>query len=146
MIYCTYNLLNMFWALVCPSPGAQDYTCVITAYGVWRLGCRWSAVRCMAAGYASGMRETAQLSSFHHPGCIACCHALDRRPLATKTLHTVRSNNTSIVSSPWWWVYKCPKHVEQIISAINHSAASSWLSSLCVCKMHGQIYIKFWLL
>jgi hypothetical protein len=24
----------------------------------------------------------------------------------------------------------CPKHVEQIISAINHSVASSWFSSL----------------
>ena len=28
------GLLNMFRALICPSPGAQDYTCVITAYGV----------------------------------------------------------------------------------------------------------------
>ena len=26
--------------------------------------------------------------------------------------------------------YKCPKHVEQIISAIKHSVASSWFSSL----------------
>ena len=32
--YCTYNLLNMFRALICPSPGARDYTCVIAAYGV----------------------------------------------------------------------------------------------------------------
>jgi len=30
----TYNLLNMFWALLCPSSGARDYTCVITTYGV----------------------------------------------------------------------------------------------------------------
>jgi len=34
MIYCTYNLLNMFRALTCPSSGARDYTCVIIAYGV----------------------------------------------------------------------------------------------------------------
>ena len=34
MIYCTYNMLNMFRALVCPSSGARDYMCVITAYGV----------------------------------------------------------------------------------------------------------------
>jgi hypothetical protein len=32
--YCTYNLLNMFRAFICPSLGARDYTCVIAAYGV----------------------------------------------------------------------------------------------------------------
>ena len=31
--YCTNNLLNMFRALICPSSGARDYTCVIAAYG-----------------------------------------------------------------------------------------------------------------
>ena len=69
-------------------------------------------------------------SRFSHPGRIACCPAPDRRPPATKALHTKYGNNTSIVSSSWWWAYKCPKHVEQIISAINHSVASSWFSSL----------------
>jgi len=54
------------------------------------------------------------------------------RPPATKALHTICGNNTSIVSSSWWWAYKCPKQVEQIISAINHSVASSWFSSLCI--------------
>jgi len=34
MIYCTYNLLNMFRALICPASGARDYTCVITTYCV----------------------------------------------------------------------------------------------------------------
>ena len=34
------------------------------------------------------------------------------------------------LSSSWWWAYKCPKHVEQIISAIKHSVAFSWFSSL----------------
>jgi len=34
MIYCTCSLLNMFRELICPSSGARDYTCVITAYGV----------------------------------------------------------------------------------------------------------------
>ena len=29
MLYCTYNLLNMFRVLICPSSGARDYTCVI---------------------------------------------------------------------------------------------------------------------
>jgi hypothetical protein len=64
------------------------------------------------------------------PGRIACCSAPNSRPPATKALHTICGNNTSIVSSSWWWAYKCPKHVEQIISAINHSVASSWFSSL----------------
>ena len=26
MLYCTYNLLNVFRALICPSSGARDYT------------------------------------------------------------------------------------------------------------------------
>jgi len=65
-----------------------------------------------------------------HPGSIACCPAPDHRPPATKALHTIYGNNTSIVSISWWWAYKCLKHVEQIISAIRHSVASSWFSSL----------------
>jgi len=65
-----------------------------------------------------------------HPRCIACCSACDSRPPATKALRTICGNNTSIVSSSWWWAYKYPKHVEQIISAINHWVASSWFSSL----------------
>ena len=72
-----------------------------------------------------------QLShSFPHPGRIACCSACNSRPPATKALHTICGYNTSIVLSSWWWTYKCPKHVEQIISAIKHSVASSWFSSL----------------
>ena len=34
MLYCTYDMLNMFRALLCPSSGALDYMCVIAAYGV----------------------------------------------------------------------------------------------------------------
>jgi len=71
-----------------------------------------------------------QSPNFPHPGRIACCPAPDRRPPATKTLHTISGNTTSIVSSSWWWAYECPKHVEHIISAIKHSVASSWFSSL----------------
>jgi hypothetical protein len=33
-------------------------------------------------------------------------------------------------SNSWWWAYKCPKHVEQIIGAVKHSVAASWFSSL----------------
>ena len=69
-------------------------------------------------------------SSFPYPWRITCCSAPNSRPPATKALHTICGNNTSTVSSSWWWAYKCPKHVEQIISAIKHSVASSWFSSL----------------
>jgi len=68
--------------------------------------------------------------NFLHPGRIACCSAPNSRPPTTKALHTICGSNTSTVSSSWWWTYKCPKHVERIISAITHSAASSWFSSL----------------
>jgi len=35
MIYCTYNVLNMFRALICSSSRAGDYTCIIAAYDVY---------------------------------------------------------------------------------------------------------------
>jgi len=89
------NLLSMFWALICPSPGAREYTCVIAACGVRCLG--WSAVRSRAAGYASGMREI--VHNFPHSGRIACCSAPNSRPPATKTSYTICGNNTNIVLS-----------------------------------------------
>jgi len=55
MVYYTYNMLNMFRALLGPWSGARDYVCVITAYGVRCLGCWLSEVRCRTAGFASGM-------------------------------------------------------------------------------------------
>jgi len=71
-----------------------------------------------------------QSHNFPHPGHIAYCSAPNSRPPATKTLHTICGNETSIVWSSWWWAYKCPKHVGQIVSAIKHSVASIWFSSL----------------
>ena len=59
MVYCTYNMLNMFRVLLCASSGARDYMRVITAYGVQCLGCWLSEVRYRTAGYASGMRDVA---------------------------------------------------------------------------------------
>jgi len=32
MLYCTYNMLSMFRALLCPSSGARDYVCY---YRLW---------------------------------------------------------------------------------------------------------------
>ena len=58
MVYCIYNVLNIFRVLLCPSSRAQDNMCVITAYSVWCVGCWLLEVRCRAAGYAFGMRDT----------------------------------------------------------------------------------------
>ena len=72
---------------------------------------------------------TGQSHNLPHPGRIACCSARNSWPPATKALQTICGYNTNIVSSSWWWEYKCPKHVEQIICA-KYSVASSWFSSL----------------
>ena len=77
MVYYTYNMLNMFRALLCASSGARDYMCFITAYGVRYLGCWLLEVRCRAAGYAFVMRDVAGQSR--------------------------GGNKTHIVSSSWWW-------------------------------------------
>ena len=73
-------------------------------------------------------------SSFPHPRRVACCPALDRRPPATKALHTICGNKTSIVSSSWWWAYEYQKHVEQIIITIKHLVASSWVFFSTRCE------------
>ena len=65
-------------------------------------------------------------SNISQPEHIVGCPAPDLRQPATKASHTIDSNNTHTVLSSWWWAQKCPKHVEHIISAINHSVASSW--------------------
>jgi hypothetical protein len=121
MLYCTYNILNMFRALLFPSSGARDYMCVITVYGVRCLVCWWS-VRFRTVGYASGMRVVAQLQSSNnpHPGHMTFCPAPDLRPQATKASHTMGGNNTHIrslellvmgieVPETCWVYYKCNK-------------------------------------
>ena len=42
MLYCTYDTINMFRALLCPLSGALDYMYAIAAYGVqyFVAGCR----------------------------------------------------------------------------------------------------------
>jgi len=70
---------------------------------------------CMWAGYVSGLREVVRLHEFRHPGHIASCSTPNSRLPATKALHTICGDNTSRVSSSWWWAYECPKHVKQII-------------------------------
>jgi len=72
----------MFWALLCPSSGTQDYLCVITAYDVQCLvaGCQESGAGQLAVRPGRGM-----------------------------------SHDSS-----------CNIPLQHIISAINHSVASSW--------------------
>jgi hypothetical protein len=127
MAYCTYNRLNMFPALLCPSSGARNSVCY---YRLWCavLGCWLLEVRYRAAGYVLGLRDVAwlELSNIPHPERIAGCPASDLQQPATKASHTIGANNTHIVLSSWRWTLKCPKHVEHAISVINHSVASSW--------------------
>jgi len=102
--------------------------CNALVVGGWLLGAEQQA---MCPGWGKFCDESHNEShNFPHPGRIACCSAPNSRPPATKALHTICGSNTSIVSSSWWWAYKCPKHVEQIISAIKHSVASGWFSYL----------------
>jgi len=98
MIYCTFNLLNMFQGTYMPIiRSSRLYLCY---YHIWCVT-PWLLV-------------------------VGIC-----------------GNNTSIVSSSWWWAYKCPKHVEQITSAINHSVVSSWFSSLRINKIQ-LCFDRYW--
>ena len=92
MVYCTYNMLNMFRALLCPSSGARDYMCVITAYGV----------QCLAAD-CRGQVQVSRLC-FRNEGCCSTgCPVPDLQQPATKASHTIGGNNTHTISSSWWW-------------------------------------------
>ena len=109
----------MFRALLSPSSGARVYMCVVTAYGVQCLvtGCQGSEAEQQSMSSGRGM--------LHDPGLPGLLPAPDQPTTSNQALHTIGGNNTYIVSSSWWWAQKCPKHVERIISAINHSVASS---------------------
>ena len=55
----------------------------------------------VAGGRLFGVDEgscATQSHNFPHPGHIACCSNPNSRPPATKALHPIRGNNTSIVS------------------------------------------------
>ena len=94
-----------------------------------------SCLFCMFAR-ASLYKRREKSHNFPHPGRIACCSAPNSRPPVTKALHTIYGNNTSIVSCSWWWAYKCPKHVEQIISAIKNSEVGLFICAYTT--MHGH--------
>ena len=144
MVYFTYNMLNMFRALLCPSSLARACMCVITAYGVWCLGCWLFEVRCRAAGYASGMKDVARLESSNipHPGRIAGCSAPELQEPVTKTSHTIGGNNThnfellmmgTEVPETCWAYYKRNKLFNGIQLVFLLYA---------YVTMHGQTHIK----
>ena len=66
MFYCTYDMVNMFRALLCPSSGALDYMCVIAAYGVQCLaaGCRGSGAGQQAIRPERGMLHDGSRATF----------------------------------------------------------------------------------
>jgi hypothetical protein len=102
MLYCTNDTLNMFRALLCPSPGARDYMCVITAYGVQCLVacCRGSGAGQPAMRFGRGMLRVAQ----HPSSWIHSLLSWTWPPTTSnQTLHTIGGNNTHIVSSSRWW-------------------------------------------
>ena len=78
---CTYDTLNMFRGLLCPSSGARDYMCVITAYGV----------QCFFAG-CRGQEEG--FCSIPLPERTPCCPAHDPN---SQSLHTIGGNRKHIV-------------------------------------------------
>ena len=94
-------MLNTFRALLCPSSGARDYMCVITAYGVQCLvaGCRGSGAEQQAMCPGRGMLQEVQ-----HPSSWTHSLLLCTWPPTTsnEALHTIGGNNTHIVSSSWW--------------------------------------------
>ena len=57
-----YNTLNKFRALLCPSSGAREYMCVITAYGAQCLvvGCRRSGAGQQGVRSGRGMLHDVQ--------------------------------------------------------------------------------------
>ena len=122
----------------------QELETILCYYRIWCVMPWLLVVGCQVQSSRLCVRDEESCSRcFPHPGRIACWPVPDRRPPITKALHAMCGNNTSIVSSSWWWAYKCRKHVEQITSAINHSVTSSWFSSLRIYNdARSNIYQK----
>jgi hypothetical protein len=80
MIYCTYDMLNMFRALLGPPSGAIDYMCVIAVYGGQCLvvGCRWSGAGQQGVRPGRGMlhdcSRATSLFLYAHPAVLHLTH------------------------------------------------------------------------
>ena len=78
-LYCIYDTLNMFRALLSPSPGALDYMYAIAAYGA----------QCLAAG----CRESGAGQQGVHPG-----RGMLQHPSSwMQVLRTIGGNSINIV-------------------------------------------------
>ena len=64
MFYCAYNMLNMFRTPLCPSSGAQESMCVITAYGAQ---CVVAGGRRSGAGQQAVIPGRGMLHDVQHP-------------------------------------------------------------------------------
>ena len=73
MLYCTYDTLSMFRALLCPSSGVLDYMYAIAAYGV----------QCLAAG----CRRSGAGQQGVRPGRTPSCPAPDPDSQQPSTAH-----------------------------------------------------------
>jgi hypothetical protein len=102
MFYCTYNMLNMFRALLCPSSGAREYMCVITSFGVQCLvaGCRGSVAGQQAKCPGKGDVERCE----HSTSWLRSLLPWPRPPTTSNQgLPTRGGNNKRIVLNSWWW-------------------------------------------
>ena len=93
MLYCTYDTLNMFRALLCPSSGALGYRCVIAAYGVQFLaaGFRGSCAGQQGLRPGRGMLHEVQNPSFWTHTLLPLCSMQIREGWVTsKTQLTLR--------------------------------------------------------
>ena len=85
---------------------------------------------CFGHLYAHHQELETILVLLPHMVCNALVTGGRRSGAGQQAMRPDCGNNTSVVSSSWWWAYKCPKHVKQVTNAINHLVASSWFSSL----------------
>ena len=75
MLYCTYDMLNMFRAILWPSSGALDYMYAIAAYGVQ---CLATDFRVSDAGQQGVHPGRGMLHcSIPLPGRTPCCPVSD---------------------------------------------------------------------
>ena len=71
MVYWTYNPLNMFPALLCPSSGARDYT---GGYSMWHITC-CSATSLNSDAEPTAPHQTTQ-PALNKVLCATCCNHL----------------------------------------------------------------------
>ena len=74
MLYCTYDMFNMFRELLYPSSGALDYMCVIAAYGVQCLaaGRRVAGAGRQGVRPGRGMLHVVQIPLSGRTSCCPC--------------------------------------------------------------------------